>query len=435
MPRITKRTVDAALSDAAGADCFLWDSDVKGFGLRVKPSGIKSYVLKYRIGPRTRRLTIGKHGSPWTPDEARRRALDLLRDVKNGRDPASEKAEARKDLTVADLADLYLDQGPAEKPNKKPSSWVSDRSNIERHIKPLLGRKMGKALTQADVARFQADVAVGKSKADIRTKSRGRAIVAGGKGTAARSLAVLAAILQFGMGRGFIPTNPARGVRLLKGEKKERFLSEAEVAKLADALNAMESEGAVSPSAAAAVRLLLLTGCRKSEILTLRWDWIDPERKCLRLPDSKTGAKIVPLAAAALELLEEFSRRNDSMFVLPAGKGDGHYAGLQKDWERIRARAGLPGLRLHDLRHSFASFAVAEGHSLFMVGKVLGHKQARTTEGYAHLSADPVIAVADRTAARILAAMKTAPNSAPKSPSLTSAKPDRLGSDGSGADS
>jgi len=282
---------------------------------------------------------------------------------------------------------------------------------------------MGKALTQADVARFQADVAVGKSKADIRTKSRGRAIVAGGKGTAARSLAVLAAILQFGMGRGFIPTNPARGVRLLKGEKKERFLSEAEVAKLADALNAMESEGAVSPSAAAAVRLLLLTGCRKSEILTLRWDWIDPERKCLRLPDSKTGAKIVPLAAAALELLEEFSRRNDSMFVLPAGKGDGHYAGLQKDWERIRARAGLPGLRLHDLRHSFASFAVAEGHSLFMVGKVLGHKQARTTEGYAHLSADPVIAVADRTAARILAAMKTAPNSAPKSPSLTSAKP------------
>jgi integrase len=263
--------------------------------------------------------------------------------VKNGRDPASEKAEARKDLTVADLADLYLDQGPAEKPNKKPSSWVTDRSNIERHIKPLLGRKMGKALTQADVARFQADVAVGKSKADIRTKSRGRAIVAGGKGTAARSLAVLAAILQFGMGRGFIQTNPARGVRLLKGEKKERFLSEAEVAKLADALNAMESEGAVSPSAAAAVRLLLLTGCRKSEILTLRWDWIDPERKCLRLPDSKTGAKIVPLAAAALELLEEFSRRNDSMFVLPAGKGDGHNAGLQKTGSASAPEQGCLG--------------------------------------------------------------------------------------------
>ena len=435
MPRITKRTVDTAISDTTGADCFLWDAEVKGFGLRVKPSGIKSYVLKYRIGSRTRRLTIGKHGSPWTPEEARRRALDLLRDVKDGRDPATEKAEARKDLTVAALADLYLDQGPAEKPDKKPSSWVADRSNIERHIKPLLGRKMGKALTQADVARFQADVAVGKTKADIRTKSRGRAIVEGGRGTAARSLAVLGAILQFGMGRGLIPTNPARGVRLLKGKKRERFLSEAEVAKLSDALASMETEAAISPSAAAAVRLLLLTGCRKSEILTLRWDWVDPERKCLRLPDSKTGAKIVPLAAAALELLEEFSRRNDSMFVLPGGKGNGHYAGLQKDWERIRARAGLPGLRLHDLRHSFASFAVADGHSLFMVGKVLGHKQTRTTEGYAHLSADPVIAVADRTAARILAAMKAAPNFTPKSPNLNGGKPSGLGPDEDGTDS
>ena len=243
-----------------------------------------------------------------------------------------------------------------------------------------------------------------------------------GRGTAARSLAVLGTILQFRIGRGLIPTNPARGVRLLKGERKERFLSEVEVARLADALATMETEAAISPIAAAAVRLLLLTGCRKSEILTLRWDWVDPERKCLRLPDSKTGAKIVPLATAVLELLDEISRRNDSIFVLPSGKGDGHYAGLQKDWERIRTRAGLPGLRLHDLRHSFASFAVADGHSLFMVGKVLGHKQVRTTEGYAHLSADPVIAVADRTAARILAAMKAPPTSAPKSPTLNNAK-------------
>src|SRR4051812_40275729 len=172
MPKITKRMVDAApLPDKEEDDRFLWDTEVKGFGLRVKPSGVKSYVLKYRIGSRTRRLTIGKHGSPWTPDEARRRALDLLREVRNGRDPAIERA--RTDLTVAELADLYLDQGPVAKPNKKSSSWITDGSNIERHIKPLLGRKTVKSLTQADAARFQADVAAGKTKADLRTKNRG----------------------------------------------------------------------------------------------------------------------------------------------------------------------------------------------------------------------------------------------------------------------
>jgi integrase len=285
------------------------------------------------------------------------------------------------------------------------SSWAADGSNIERHVKPLLGRKTAKALTQADIAKFQADVAAGKSRADVKTKKRGRAIVEGGRGTAARSLAVLGAMLQFAVDRKLIPTNPAKGVQLLKGEKKERFLSEAEVARLSDTVAVMEREDRLSPGAAAAIRLLLLTGCRKSEILSLRWEWVDFERGCLRLPDSKTGPKVVPLAAAAMELLNGLPRASE--YVLPAGKGIGHYTGLQKDWERVRVRAGLHGLRLHDLRHSFASFAVADGHTLFMVGKVLGHKQARTTEGYAHLATDPLRAIADRTAARIAAAMRS----------------------------
>jgi len=307
---------------------------------------------------------------------------------------------------LADLADLYLEEGPAAKPNKRASSWATDRSNIERHIKPLLGRRLAKALTQADVAKFQADVAAGKSKLDVRTGFRGRAIVEGGRGTAARSLAVFSAMLQFAVERKLIASNPAKGVRPLKGQPKERFLSEAELGRLGDTLAAMQAEHRLSANAANAVRLLLLTGCRKAEITSLRWDWVDFERGCLRLPTSKTGAKVVALAAAALELLAGLRERDPvGEWVLPAARGEGAYTGLQKDWERIRERAGLYGVRLHDLRHSFASFAVADGHTLFLVGKALGHRQTRTTEIYAHLSDDPLRQLADRTASRINAAL------------------------------
>jgi integrase len=404
MAKLTRRTVDA--EQPAENEKFIWDDELPGFGLRVFPSGRKSYVVQYKIGGRggrTRRISLGSH-EKLTPDEARKRAKKLLAAVADGGDPATDRTEARRALSINDLAQLYLTEGPAEKPNKKASSWATDRSNIERHVIPLLGRRVVSDLTQADIAKFQADVAGGKSKADIKTGPRGRAIVEGGRGTAARCLAVLGAMLQFAVGRKLIPENPAKGVPLLKGQKKERFLSEVEVATLAEAVSVMVAEQNLSPTAAAAIRLLMLTGCRKSEILSLRWEWVDAERGCLRLPDSKTGAKVVPLAAAAMELVSELPR--NSVYVLPAAKGAGHYTGLQKDWERVRDRARLPGLRLHDLRHSFASFAVADGNTLFMIGKVLGHSQARTTEVYAHLADDPVRAVAERTAARIASAMK-----------------------------
>src|SRR5262249_1448875 len=144
-----------------------------------------------------------------------------------------------------------------------------------------------------------------------------------------------------------------------------------------DTLATMQAEHRLSANAANAVRLLLLTGCRKSEITALRWEWVDFERGYLRLPTSKTGAKVVALAAAALELLAALREHDPAgVWVLAAARGNGSYTGLQKDWERIRERASLPGVRLHDLRHSFASFAVADGHTLFLVGKALGHKQA-----------------------------------------------------------
>jgi integrase len=407
MARLTKRTIDAERPE--GREKFVWDDDLPGFGLRVFASGKKSYVVQYKLGGRggrTRRMSLGLHGK-LTPEEARKKAGRLLAAVADGGDPASERGEAKRALSIAELANLYLAEGPAAKPNKRASSWATDRSNIERHIKPILGRKSAKALTQADVARFQADVAGGKNTADIKTKKRGRAIVKGGSGTAARSLAVLGAMLQFACERKLISSNPAKGVPLLKGQSKERFLSEAELVRLGETLTEMQSEHRLSANAATAVRLLLLTGCRKSEITRLRWDWVDFGRGCLRLPTSKTGAKVVPIAAAALGLLAGMREHDRTgTWVLPATKAQGCYTGLQKDWQRVRVRAGLLGLRLHDLRHSFASFAVADGNTLFMVGKILGHKQARTTEVYAHLADDPLRAVVNRTAARIAAAMK-----------------------------
>jgi integrase len=412
MPKLSKRTVDAIRPDPAGRDVFVWDTGdgaLKGFGVRMKPSGVASYLVQYRTKEgRTRRLAIGKVGV-LTPDEARVIAGDKLKEAAKGGDPSAERHRVRREaLTITQLADLYLAEGPAAKPNKKASSWATDRSNIERHVKPLLGRKVAASLTHDDVVKFQRDVANGKSKADIKTRKRGRAIVDGGPGTAARSLAVLGAMLEWAARphRKLIPANPAKGAKLFRGGKRERFLSEAELAKLADALAAMETEHRLSPTATTAIRLLLLSGCRKSEILSLRWDWVDVERGALRLPDSKTGAKVVPLAAAAVQLFAELPRQGD--YVLPAAKGSGYYTGLQKDWERVRARAGLEGVRIHDLRHSFASFAVADGNSLYLIGKALGHKQARTTEIYADLADNPIRAVADRTATRIAAAMAPA---------------------------
>lgn len=403
MPKITKRTVDSTAP--ADRDVFVWDAELPGFGLRVKPGGTKSYLLQYRNAEgRSRRLTLGRHG-PLTAERAREKALRLLADISEGADPAEEKAEARKAPTVAELAARYLAEGPVDKPTKKASSWGADASNIRRHVVPLLGGRLAAALTAADVARFQADVAEGRSAADVRTGPRGRAVVRGGKGTAARSLGTLAAMLEWAVRRGLLPSNPARAVRPYKGEKKERFLTLAEIGRLGDALAAAEAEG-LNPRAAAAVRLLLTTGCRKAEILGLRWGYVDWDRGCLRLPASKTGAKVVPIGSAALELLARLRERDPGgEFVLPGGRGGGHLVGLQKVWARVRALAGLPDVRVHDLRHSFASVAVADGTALYTVGKVLGHKQARTTEIYAHLGDDPVRRAAEATAGRIAGAL------------------------------
>jgi integrase len=250
-----------------------------------------------------------------------------------------------------------------------------------------------------------ADIAAGKTATDEKTGPRGRARVRGGQGTANRTTALLSSMLAFAVARGFRPDNPARGIKKYRQRDHDRFLSPEELKTLGEALTLAEADGE-NPFAIGAIRLLLLTGCRKNEILSLRWAWVDFERASLRLPDSKTGAKTVPLAAPALELLRAMPRIEGNDHVFPSAKGGGYFVGLQKVWARIRDMANMPDVRLHDLRHSFASVGAASGDSLYIIGKLLGHAQSRTTQRYAHLADEPLRAAAERISGQIAAAIK-----------------------------
>tara|TARA_R110002020_G_scaffold83397_2_gene207133 strand:+ start:33674 stop:34897 length:1224 start_codon:yes stop_codon:yes gene_type:complete len=389
---MSKRLTNSLVNGAAArdGDYFLWDGDLKGFGLKVCSGGRKSYVCKYRLGTGrnapTRRMTIGTHGSPWTPDQARKRASQILGLVAHGKDPAQEKQADKSVLTVAQLCDLYLKHGAA---TKKASTLATDRGRIERHIKPLLGRMRVPDVKRAAVSRFLQDVAAGKTAVDVKTGARGRAIVRGGKGTATRTVGLLGGIFSFAVESGWISENPVRGVKRFRDRRNERFLDNSEMQRLGAALIGAEAAGE-NPYAIAIIRLLVLTGARKGEIESLRWPEVDWQFSYLRLADSKTGQKLIMLNGAAIEVLQTVPRQNASDFVFPASRSDGHYEGTPKVWWRIREQAELQNVRLHDLRHSFASMAVSSGASLPVIGALLGHKDSATTSRYAHLQDDPV---------------------------------------------
>lgn len=398
--RIGKRTVDAVQTPPSG-EARLWDAHLKGFFLRVYPSGRRIYALKYRLGPLQRIFTIGLHGSPWTPETARERAQEALDSVRHGRDPAVEKMAAREALSVKNLIDGYLTDGPATKPSKRQSTWANDASNLRRHIEPLLGRKIAQAVTKEDAAKAIRDIASGATATEAREsgKKRGRINVKGGPGVARRTRMTAAAMYAWGLEHGRIKgANPFASVKLTAAPVRDRFLGRDEAGRLLDALTDLENANKISKTFGDAVRLLLLTGARKTEVLGLRWSEVDFQRKMLVLPPErtkaggKTGERRVILSPPALEILS--ARKSDEAkpvdFVFPAAWGDGHSVGIRRAFAKACKAAGLSEVRVHDLRHSFASFAIADGASLFLVGKLLGHASARTTERYAHLSGDPL---------------------------------------------
>ena len=405
--KLTKSAIDAAAPKAD--DYFLWDGELKGFGIKIAKGGRKSYVCKYRVGTGraapTRRMTIGAHGSPWTVNQARTEARKILGRAANGEDPAKDKQDEKKQITVAQLCDLYLKNGVG---TKKASTIATDRGRIERHIKPLLGTKKVPDVTRADIKQFLLDIAEGKTSMDQKTGLRGRAIVKGGKGTATRTVGLLGGIFSYAFDCGLIEKNPVRGVKRFVDRKGQRYLSQQELVALGQALADGEARG-FNPHALVILKLLVFTGARKGEIETMQWNAVDFEGGYLRLADSKTGQKTIPLNAGALEILSKIPKLDGSPFVFPAHRGDGHYQGTPKVWRTVRSIAGLDDVRMHDLRHSFASIAVSGGASLPIIGALLGHNDTTTTQRYAHLHDDPLKAASEAVGSKIAAAMVDSP--------------------------
>ena len=385
MPKITKTFVDS-VGDVKG-DSLFWDDKIAGFGLRVRPTGRKTFIVQYRnIQGRTRKITVGQYGR-LTPNEARKEAVQLLAAVDRGEDPAEMRRAGRQGITVAELADRYMQEHALVK--KKASSAAQDRLNLDKYILPAMGSLKADAVTVNDVAQFHHSM----QKRPIQGN---------------RALALLSKMFNLAESWGIREaySNPCRFIEKYKEIKRERFLSEEELARLDKVLANAEKDRSVHFSVITAVRLLLHTGCRKNEILTLKWEYVDLAHAIISLPDSKTGARLIPISSKLKEILLSTPRQAGSPFVCPGTKPGGHFIGLQKCWERLRKMAKLEDVRLHDLRHTFASVGAGSGMGLPIVGALLGHSKPSTTNRYAHLADGPLKEAVERISQQIDTAMK-----------------------------
>lgn len=371
----------AALRPDPPRDVFIWDSEIRGFGVRVKPSGRAAYLIQYRTAAgATRRLALGPIGT-LTLDEARKLARLRLADVAYGLDPSAARQAARGVLTVSDLCQRYLEAARAGLVMtrfgvaKRPSTILIDEGRVARHIVPLLGSRAAKNLTRTDVQKMVDAIAAGKTAGIIRTGMRGKAVVTGGAGTAARVVELLGGIWTWAERRSLVEgTNPARGVEKHRGAAKDRVLAPAELAALGAAIRDRE---AVSPLACAAARLIALSGLRRDEACSLRWAEIDWEGSCLRLDQTKTGRSTRPIGKAAMDHLTSLPRFGE--YVFPARNGSGR-ADLKKSLADLFDSAGLPDARSHDLCRTFASTAAALGFGDATIAELLGHARRGVTE-------------------------------------------------------
>jgi integrase len=392
--KLTKRTVDAAAPQSGRY--IVWDTELKGFALRVAESGTKTFILRYRprgsgrAGPR-RFLVLGRHGAI-TPDEARTKAKAILGAVASGQDPAKERTQAKAALSVAQLVQFFIDEHA--KPKRKARTAADYAALLNGYLVPKLGRRPADQITTAEISQMHLSL-------------RDRPYQAN------RLIAVIASMYGVAARHGIVPrgTNPVQGIERFRESARERYLGIEELSRFGETLRLAETEGLpwrsdaakpvskhlareenrrtiLSPEVVLAFRLLMFTGARLREVLTLQWSHIDFERGLINLPDSKTGRKTIVMSGATTDLLRGRERRSD--FVIPGADVDRSRSDLKKPWQAIQRHAGLEGVRIHDLRHTFASIGAGASLGLPIVGKLLGHSQPATTARYAHLDADPL---------------------------------------------
>jgi len=425
--KTTKLTAPVAEGAAPQeARYIVWDNELPGFGLRVQPTGSRSWVVKYRAegGGRNapiRWLTIGTFPTISAKD-ARNAARKALAQVELGGDPMGDLAAKRREMTIEALVDLYETDGCVIQRGARigaPMKALTKKYTVSRlrnHVVPLLGKRRVSEVTAGDIEAFSRAVAKGKTAKDEKIAKRKRIIVKGGEGAARKVVRDISAVFAFAIRQGLVTTNPVVSASVRRTDnRRDRFLSLDEVERLGTALDELQAAG-VNLKAVNIARLWALTGCRRNEIAGLKWSEVHLDVGMLFLEDSKTGKSARPLGAAAVALLTSLKKTaaKDATFVFPAERGDGFYQGTKKVWAEAIRKADLHGVTPHVLRHTLGSAAASSGEALLMVGSLLGHTNARSTSIYAHVSRDPARLAADRVTAPLAQALGVSPKSKTK---------------------
>ncbi|WP_413207003.1 tyrosine-type recombinase/integrase [Rhodospirillum sp. A1_3_36] len=408
MPKLTNPVVKSAAPASSGKRLYLWDTEVKGFGLCVTPTGAKSFVTQYRnASGQTKRMVLGKPGA-LTTEQARDMARKVLWLAHNGGDPLEERREERRAVTIGGLLDQYLESETFMR--KAPSTKGIDRGRVSRHLKPLMGTKVANKVRPKDVDTLYAKIRDGATAATEKSgKARGVARVTGGEGTAKKAVTLLSAAYVWGIKNGIVESNPCKGVSLAPDGRREIIIDDREgYARLFKTIDLMENLKEVRHAVADAVRVIALTGARRGEIAGLRWEHVDLKQGIITLPANghksgrKTGeARVIGLPALAQAVIARQPLGGAGDYVFKAMKGTGVIS-LSEPWRRIRKAAGLPvGLGLHGLRHSLASHLAMSGAGASEIMAALGHRQLSTSQRYVHWSQDRRQSLAEKAASLV----------------------------------